>query len=73
MLAVMPGPLPRGTGPGEIGTLKITRASNVEPESVGFLWADVGPVDEPLRGPFRTRSEAPGAARGRPRSRQHLR
>ena len=27
----------------EIGTLKITRASHVEPDRDGFWWADMGP------------------------------
>ena len=27
----------------EIGTLKITRASHVEPDAEGYWWADMGP------------------------------
>ena len=45
----------------EIGTLKITRASHVEPDAEGYWWADMGPVEGPILGPFRSRSEALGA------------
>jgi hypothetical protein len=48
----------------EIGTLKITRASHVEPDRDGFWWADMGPVDGPVLGPYGSRSEALGAERG---------
>jgi hypothetical protein len=48
----------------EIGKLQITRASHVEPDADGFWWADMGPVDGPVLGPFRSRSEALGAERG---------
>jgi hypothetical protein len=48
----------------EIGKLQITRASHVEPDAEGFWWADMGPVDGPVLGPFRNRSEALGAERG---------
>jgi len=48
----------------EIGTLKITRVSHVEPDRDGFWWADMGPVDGPILGPFRTRTEALQAERG---------
>ncbi len=48
----------------EIGTLKITRASHVEPESEGYWWADMGPVGGPVLGPYDSRSEAVGAERG---------
>jgi hypothetical protein len=48
----------------EIGQLQITRASHVEPDAEGFWWADMGPVDGPMLGPFRSRSEALGAERG---------
>jgi hypothetical protein len=48
----------------EIGTLKITRASHVEPDADGFWWADMGPVDGPVLGPYGSRSEALGAERG---------
>jgi len=47
----------------EIGALKITRASHVEPDRDGFWWADMGPVDGPALGPFRSRTEALGAER----------
>jgi hypothetical protein len=47
----------------EIGTLKITRASHVEPDAEGYWWADMGPVDGPVLGPFRSRSEALAAER----------
>jgi hypothetical protein len=46
-----------------IGQLKITRASHVEPDAEGYWWADMGPVDGPVLGPFRSRSEALGAER----------
>ena len=42
----------------EIGKLQITRASHVEPDADGFWWADMGPVDGPILGPFRNRTEA---------------
>ena len=48
----------------EIGKLQITRASHVEPDAEGFWWADMGPVDGPVLGPFRSRTEALGAERG---------
>ena len=48
----------------EIGTLKITRASHVEPDAEGFWWADMGPVGGPVLGPFTNRTEALGAERG---------
>ena len=47
----------------EIGTLKITRASHVEPDAEGYWWADMGPVGGPVLGAFRIRSEALGAER----------
>lgn len=48
----------------EIGRLTITRASHVEPDAEGHWWADMGPVDGPVLGPFRNRTEALGAERG---------
>ena len=42
----------------EIGKLQITRASHVEPDRDGYWWADMGPVDGPVLGPFRSRTEA---------------
>jgi len=48
----------------EIGTLKITRASHVEPDAEGYWWADMGPVGGPVLGPFTSRSEALAAERG---------
>jgi hypothetical protein len=48
----------------EIGMLKITRASHVEPDSDGNWWADMGPSGGPVLGPFRSRTEALGAERG---------
>jgi hypothetical protein len=47
-----------------LGKLQITRASHVEPDAEGNWWADMGPVDGPVLGPFRSRSEALGAERG---------
>jgi hypothetical protein len=48
----------------EIGKLQITRASHVEPDRDGFWWADMGPVDGPVLGPFKNRTEALEAERG---------
>jgi len=48
----------------EIGKLQITRASHVEPDRDGYWWADMGPVEGPVLGPFRSRTEALGAERG---------
>jgi hypothetical protein len=48
----------------EIGTLKITRASHVEPDAEGYWRADMGPSGGPLLGPFGSRSEALQAERG---------
>ena len=45
----------------ELGELQITRASHVEPDRDGFWWADMGPVDGPVLGPFGCRTEALGA------------
>jgi hypothetical protein len=42
----------------KIGTLQITRASHVEPDAEGFWWADMGPSDGPVPGPYSSRSEA---------------
>jgi len=47
-----------------LGKLRITRASHVEPDSGGNWWADMGPVEGPMLGPFGSRSEALGAERG---------
>lgn len=48
----------------EIGKLQITRASHVEPDAEGCWWADMGPVDGPVLGPFTSRTEALRAERG---------
>ena len=48
----------------EIGKLQITRASHVEPDRDGFWWADMGPVEGPVLGPFKNRTEALQAERG---------
>jgi hypothetical protein len=48
----------------EFGTLQITRASHVEPNAEGYLWADMGPVGGPVLGPYGSRTEALGAERG---------
>jgi hypothetical protein len=45
----------------ELGKLQITRASHVEPDAEGYWWADMGPVDGPVLGPYCSRSEALGA------------
>jgi hypothetical protein len=55
----------------EIGTLKITRASHVEPDIEGNWWADMGPSGGPVLGPFRNRSEALEAERGWLHSNRH--
>ena len=47
----------------EIGKLKITRASHVEPDAEGYWWADLGPVGGPVLGPFANRSAALEAER----------
>ena len=47
----------------EIGTLKITRASHVEPDTEGCWWADMGPSGGPVLGPYGNRSQALGAER----------
>jgi hypothetical protein len=47
----------------EIGTLKITRASHVEPDAEGYWWADMGPSGGPVLGPHGSRTEALGAER----------
>jgi len=47
----------------ELGKLQITRASHVEPDRDGFWWADMGPVEGPVLGPFRSRTEALKAER----------
>ena len=47
----------------ELGKLQITRASHVEPDRDGFWWADMGPVDGPVLGPFAERSAALSAER----------
>ena len=47
----------------ELGKLQITRASHVEPDRDGFWWADMGPVDGPVLGPFKNRTEALQAER----------
>jgi hypothetical protein len=47
----------------EIGSLKITRASHVEPDQDGNWLADMGPVGGPVIGPLGTRSEALAAER----------
>jgi hypothetical protein len=47
----------------EIGKLQITRASHVEPDAEGYWFADTGPVDGPLLGPYGSRTEALGAER----------
>jgi len=48
----------------EIGKLQITRASHVEPDRDGYWWAGMGPVDGPVLGPFKNRTEALQAERG---------
>jgi hypothetical protein len=47
----------------EFGQLQITRASHVEPDRDGNWWADMGPVDGPVLGPYGSRSAALEAER----------
>ena len=47
-----------------LGKLQITRASHVEPDRDGNWWADMGPVEGPVLGPYASRSEALQAERG---------
>ena len=47
----------------KLGKLQITRASHVEPDADGFWWADMGPVDGPVLGPYSSRSAALAAER----------
>jgi hypothetical protein len=42
----------------QLGKLSITRASHVEPDSVGNWIADLSPVGGPQLGPFPQRKEA---------------
>jgi len=48
-----------------LGKLQITRATHVEPDLDGNWFADMGPVEGPVLGPFGTRGEALLAERGR--------
>ena len=41
-----------------LGKLSITRASHVEPNSVGQWMADLSPVGGPVLGPFELRTDA---------------
>ncbi len=41
-----------------IGKIEITRASHVEPNSVGQWMADLSPVGGPTLGPFEKRTDA---------------
>jgi hypothetical protein len=41
-----------------LGSLTITRASNVEPDEEGRWWSDLAPVQGPCLRPFSRRSEA---------------
>ncbi|HEY7328492.1 MAG TPA: hypothetical protein VH592_12665 [Gemmataceae bacterium] len=41
-----------------LGQPHITRASMVEPDEQGRWWADLSPVNGPLLGPFRQRTQA---------------
>jgi hypothetical protein len=43
---------------GLLGVPSIHRASFVEPDQRGLWWADLTPVNGPVHGPFRHRSEA---------------
>jgi hypothetical protein len=41
-----------------LGKLQITRASHVEPDFDGNWFADMGPAEGPVLGPFESRGEA---------------
>jgi hypothetical protein len=41
-----------------LGSPVISRASHVEPDQQGRWWADMGPVQGPVLGPYDHRSEA---------------
>jgi hypothetical protein len=41
-----------------LGSLTITRASQIEPDTDGQWWSDLAPVQGPRLGPFGRRSEA---------------
>ena len=41
-----------------LGRLSIRRASHVEPDGTGVWYADLLPVQGPMLGPFKSRSEA---------------
>jgi hypothetical protein len=41
-----------------LGTVRIRRASFVEPDPAGRWWADLAPVGGPRVGPFNKRSQA---------------
>jgi hypothetical protein len=47
-----------------LGQPQITRASQVEPDEQGRWWADLSPVNGPLLGPFRLRTQALDAEQG---------
>lgn len=46
-----------------LGRIKIRRGSHVEPIEHGLWIADMKPVDGPILGPFKTRSQALAAER----------
>ena len=46
-----------------IGSVRITRASHVEPDEAGRWWADIAPAGGPILGPFARRSAALAAER----------
>jgi hypothetical protein len=46
-----------------LGLLSVRRASSVEPDNEGSWWADLSPVNGPIQGPFRHRSQALEAER----------
>jgi hypothetical protein len=46
-----------------LGIPEISRASHVEPDAHGQWWADLGPVQGPVFGPYSLRSDALQAER----------
>jgi len=63
MLVIRPGGIVAGLYDemidlGQFGSLRITRATYVEPDEHGQWWADLQPVGGPKLGPFPSRSQA---------------
>jgi hypothetical protein len=62
----MPWPMSAARIPTRFGAAAFdTRASHVEPDAEGYLWADMGPVGGTVLRPYGSRSEALQAERER--------